>query len=137
MTVSAKVNYAVLAVLILTEAHDSGRPVPLREMSAHGIPSQFLAQIFQQLKAAGIVQSTRGSTGGYRLVAAPGGVTVWDVVSAIEPPDRIPKTLSRLAMAVSSIWNEVASTRVERLQSTTFEDLLRSVEGQVEPMYYI
>ena len=43
-------------------------PVHIREISeAYGIPERYLVQILLQLKGAGLVASTRGASGGYRL----------------------------------------------------------------------
>ena len=43
-------------------------PVQIREISeAYAIPERYLVQILLQLKGAGLVASTRGAAGGYRL----------------------------------------------------------------------
>ena len=48
-------------------------PVHIRDISeVYGIPERYLVQILLQLKGAGLVASTRGATGGYRLAAAGG-----------------------------------------------------------------
>ena len=64
MHVSAKTEYACLAVLELALSYDSGEPMQVRRLAtAHGIPSHFLVQILLQLKNAGLVSSTRGAAG--------------------------------------------------------------------------
>ena len=68
MSFSAKTEYACLAMLELALRDGSGEPVRLRDVAAaHRIPSPFLVQILLQLKSAGLVESTRGAAGGYRL----------------------------------------------------------------------
>ncbi len=137
MTVSARVHYAVLAALALAARHESGRPVPLRELSDLDIPTQFLAQIFQQLKAAGVVQSTRGPAGGYQLARSPSRMTVWDIVSAIEPPVPATPTAEGLAAAVTDLWQQISLARQELLAATTLDGLLRAAGQRAESMYYI
>ena len=43
-----------------------------------------MAKQLQALSKAGIVKSTRGSKGGYRLAKAPADISLWDITSAIE-----------------------------------------------------
>ena len=69
MNISAKTEYACVAVLELALNYGSGQPLQVRRIAeAHGIPSRFLVQILLQLKAAGLVSSTRGASGGYQLL---------------------------------------------------------------------
>src|SRR6187401_3716277 len=84
MIVSAKTEYACIAVLELAARHGSGEPVRIREIAdAHGIPSRFLVQILLQLKGAGLVQSTRGATGGYALAKPPEAISLADVMAPL------------------------------------------------------
>ena len=84
MHVSAKTEYACLAVLELALSYDSGEPMQVRRLAtAHGIPSHFLVQILLQLKNAGLVSSTRGAAGGYRLIRSPEQVTLLEVMEAM------------------------------------------------------
>ena len=53
MKVSAKTEYACLAMLELAARYGQGEPAPIREIAdEHGIPSRFLVQILLQLKGA-------------------------------------------------------------------------------------
>jgi DNA-binding IscR family transcriptional regulator len=82
---SAKTEYACLAVLELAAKYGSGEPVRVRTIAdRQGIPSPFLVQILLQLKSAGVVESTRGSAGGYRLTRDPATLSLGEVVSMIE-----------------------------------------------------
>lgn len=85
MNRSAKTEYACLAVLELAAKYGSGEPVRVRTIAdRQGIPSPFLVQILLQLKSAGVVESTRGSAGGYRLARDPATLSLGEVVSIIE-----------------------------------------------------
>lgn len=143
MTVSAKIDYACLAVLALAAEYERDQPVPLRNLAeSQSIPSQFLSQILQQLRTAGYVQSARGAAGGYRLTQAPDQISLADIVAVFEPQDARTSTgtaseKSILRGALHATWQEIAESRQDVLTKTTFADLLIRVGQQAEPMYYI
>ena len=77
MNIPAKTEYACVAMLELAANYGSDEPVPIRTIAArHGIPDRFLVQILLELKAAGLVTSTRGAAGGYRLTCPPADVSL-------------------------------------------------------------
>ncbi len=87
--VSAKVDYAMRALLELTLAaeSDGGRLVTRDELAeAQAIPPPYLEAILRQLRQAGIVASRRGAEGGFRLARPAAEVTVADVVRALDGP---------------------------------------------------
>src|SRR5258708_30878351 len=93
MRVSAKAEYACIAMFELAASYGSGEPVRIRKIAErHGIPSRFLVQILLQLKGAGYVNSTRGAAGGYELVRPPQDVSLGEVMMVIEGPDEGPTT---------------------------------------------
>src|SRR5947209_11234762 len=72
MRVSAKAEYACVAVLELAANYGDAQPVRVKTIAdAHGISLRFLVQILLQLKGAGLVVSTRGASGGYHLTRPP------------------------------------------------------------------
>ena len=84
MRLSTRVRYAVRALTELA-TQDDGRYVPLRELAEkQAISSKYLEQMATGLKAAGLVESTRGAEGGYRLGRPAEGITVWDVYAALD-----------------------------------------------------
>jgi Rrf2 family protein len=142
MSVSARTEYACTALLELALHFESGQPVRVREIAAaHGIPPQFLVQILLQLKAAGLVASTRGAAGGYRLVREPNELSLGEVMSVIEGPPQpasgnavIQTPLSR---ALQKTWRRAAASERELLDSTSFADLIEAVREPAEHMFYI
>ena len=77
MRLSAKTEYAAIALLELARNWAGDEPVRIRSIcAAHGVPSRFLVQILLQLKGAGIVTSTRGAAGGYHLAREPESITL-------------------------------------------------------------
>jgi Rrf2 family protein len=83
--VTAKVDYAVRALVELAAA-DGATVKGDRIADAQGIPLKFLENILAELRRAGIVGSQRGADGGYRIARDPAGVSVADVVRAVEGP---------------------------------------------------
>jgi len=89
MHVSAKVDYAMRALLEIVRATDaeSGELIKGDQLAtAQDIPARFLEGILRQLRQAGIVASQRGAEGGYRLARSPEDITVADVVRALDGP---------------------------------------------------
>ncbi|MGL6195218.1 MAG: RrF2 family transcriptional regulator, partial [Thermoguttaceae bacterium] len=92
MKISAKTEYACIAVMELAKNYGSNEPVRIRNIAEqHQVPPRFLVQILLQLKSAGIVSSTRGAAGGYHLIPKPEDVTLGQVMNIIEGPVQSPK----------------------------------------------
>ena len=142
MNLSAKTEYACIAMLELACQYAGQKPVRLRSIAQrHGIPGRFLVQILLQLKAAGLVQSTRGAAGGYRLARDPAQVTLRDVTQIL---DGQPATITSKAENTTSIsttlidiFNHFRSQQTEMLQTITLAELMQRAEQETNPMYYI
>jgi Rrf2 family cysteine metabolism transcriptional repressor len=84
MKLSTKGRYGLRAMLDLAvhsyEGHVSLRSIAERQ----GISENYLEQIFATLKKAGIVNSLRGSQGGYALSMTPDKITVGIILRALE-----------------------------------------------------
>jgi Rrf2 family cysteine metabolism transcriptional repressor len=142
MKVSAKTEYACLAMLELAAQYGSGEPVRIRTIAdEHGIPSRFLVQILLQLKGAGFVASTRGASGGYQLVKPPEEISLGEVMAVIEgqEPEIAGNADARspTAQVLLQAWREVAQVEYDALRSITFADLVARIQRQTENMFYI
>jgi Rrf2 family protein len=106
----------------------------------HGIPATFLVQILHELRRAGLVASTRGAAGGYRLSKPPGEITLADVVDVFESaeePSECAAAESPWGPTVVDVCCELSRTRRERLQSLTLTDLVERAAVGAGPMWYI
>lgn len=142
MNVSAKTEYACIAVLELARSYGSGEPKQIRRIAeTHGIPSRFLVQILLQLKGAGLVQSTRGAAGGYQLVRDPAELTLAEVMAVIDgQPGPISSSAARqtgISQVLVEAWREVDAVQQEMLSSISFAELAQRIQGPAEQMYYI
>lgn len=84
MKISTKGRYALRLMIDLAEHYESGLTA-LKDVSAReGISIKYLEQIVTQLSKAGLLRSTRGPQGGYRLAKAPDSYTVGDILRVTE-----------------------------------------------------
>ncbi len=139
---SARVEYACLAALELALHYQSGRKVQVKTITArHRIPRGFLVQILRELKNAGLVNSIRGSSGGYLLARPPREVSVWDIVQAVQggeqQRDRSTIEASPLAPVFQGLWQQLSRQEEQLLRRTTLEKLVKQLPTELEPMYYI
>jgi Rrf2 family protein len=84
LSLSKKTDYALLALCYLTEV-GSDRAANTREIAEkHDIPVELLAKILQRLAKAGLITSTAGPTGGYRLSRTPESISVGTVIEVVD-----------------------------------------------------
>lgn len=50
----------------------------------HDVPPAYMAKQMQALSRAGLVRSTRGAAGGYRLAVPADQISLWDITAAVE-----------------------------------------------------
>jgi Rrf2 family protein len=146
--VSAKGEYAIKALLDLA-LHETEGLRPIQEIAARqGIPQRYLEQVLVQLKRAGLVESRRGSAGGYRLSRPADEVTVGAVLRAVEGPVAAGEPARRGARPghgesgadLSDLWREVSQAVSAVLDRVTLEDLRRRAEERrsvARAMYHI
>jgi Rrf2 family protein len=144
MRISAKAEYACVAMLELAANYAEPQPLPIKAIAeAQEIPQNFLVQILLQLKTAGLVVSVRGASGGYQLAKAPQSITLADVINAIDDRAVTPRsalTKGRRSSAVAvllGIWQEVQAEEQRALQRVSLADLLRRIQEDHALSYQI
>jgi Rrf2 family protein len=86
MRVSAKSDYALRALIEISN-HDDANPISAEEIGRlQDIPHGFLQSILADLRRAGVVLSVRGQSGGWRLARSGSEVTIADVIRAVDGP---------------------------------------------------
>ncbi|SIO27955.1 transcriptional regulator, BadM/Rrf2 family [Singulisphaera sp. GP187] len=125
MKLSAKVEYACLAIIALARQDQDESPVRARVIAeGNGIPEKYLVQILLQLKAANLVRSTRGSLGGYRLARPAQTISLLEVIHAIEGPDQSPREEQNLASRVlAAVLDRIRSAERRVLAQTSMAQL--------------
>ena len=130
MRVSAKVDYALRALLELAAAPPPGQVSAERLAMAQAIPPKFLENILLELRRGEIVISQRGVDGGYRLARPAGEISVADVIRALEGPIASvrgvrPEELEYTGNArrLQPLWIELRASMRDVLEGTTLADL--------------
>lgn len=78
-------DYATVLLAAMAAAPE--RLYAAQELSSRtSVAAPTVAKLMKQLQQGGLVSSTRGARGGYRLLKAPAQVTVADVIRALEGP---------------------------------------------------
>ena len=86
MLITQKSRYGLRAVFELSKRFGEG-PMKISDIAqAQAIPSRFLEAILRELKRAGMVESRRGSDGGYFLVRSPEKLTLEEVLMVLQGP---------------------------------------------------
>jgi Rrf2 family protein len=124
--------------------HSSPSPIQIKQIAdRHGISQRFLVQILLQLKAAGLVDSTRGVSGGYLLAKPPSQISLAEIVHAIDqPPPPAPSALpglhaTTIVQLVSDVLQEAQDREQRRLAEITLEELVKQNHERSEIVYQI
>ena len=132
MELTRKGEYAIRGIIYLAQ-QPPGKVSLISEIAeATEAPQTFLAKIFQNFAKIGIVNSFRGTGGGFTLGRAASIITLREVVEAVEGPI-VPNrcligtgTCDRGAQCnVHPVWRKVQSQVVQILDSVTIEELAR------------
>jgi Rrf2 family protein len=147
MRISEGVEWAAHCAVLLAVVPEQASLPAARLAEYHGLPTPYLAKALQALMRAGVVESTPGRSGGYRLARPASEITMLSIVQAIEGTDpafRCAEIRRRGPSAVAArsypptcgiadvMWRAEAAWRDE-LQHTTIGDLARLVMAQAPP----
>lgn len=84
MRITTKGRYAIRAIVNMA-SNKENKPISIKSISnSEELSPIFLEQIFTKLKKAGITESVRGASGGFRLAKELEQITVLDVLEAVE-----------------------------------------------------
>ena len=148
MKLSTRGRYASRAMLDLAQNYGKGF-VPLKDISRRQeISERYLEHIMIVLLSAGLVQSTRGSRGGFSLAKLPKEIKLSQIIQAMEgsiaPVACVddPKLCNRVDVCVTyEIWKKLKKVMLEVLDSVTLEDMVnmqkKKLSKQKDRMYYI
>lgn len=143
MKVSAKAEYACLAMLELAARREKNQPVSIKAIAElHGISSGFLIQILLQLKGAGLAASSRGAAGGYQLARSPDAIRLSEIIDAIDGPPKTtsalsPLTESGLSRVILGVWQRVQTAERDILENLTLSELLSQARDGESLVYQI
>jgi Rrf2 family cysteine metabolism transcriptional repressor len=132
MHISTRGRYALRAIVDLA-LHSDGGPVLRRDIAARQeISADYVAQLFRQLRIAGLVEGVKGPGGGYRLARDAATIRAGDVVRAVEGPiavtacvrpDSDPSCRRLEECVVRAVWQEISQAVEKILDGITLQSL--------------
>jgi Rrf2 family transcriptional regulator, cysteine metabolism repressor len=142
MELSAKVEYALIALLEMASHPQPGEPLQIKHIAAkQSIPDRYLEQVFAALRHAGIVRSQRGNKGGYLLAREPWQITLLEIFNCLEDDSRSGQgqMVECDRLIVRDLWQEAEQSAKAVLQRHTLRDLCqqREIRQRLSDMYYI
>ena len=133
MQITRQADYAVRAVLYLSQLGSDQRAATSQIAQEQAIPPSFLAKIVSQLSVAGLLQTSRGARGGVSLAKPPDEISFLEVVEAIDGPILINECVSEGSPCTFSehcelrpIFCEAQAELITRLDNTNFGNVLKS-----------
>ncbi len=141
MRLTTKGRYAVTAMLDLALHSESG-PITLSEISQRqGISLSYLEQLFARLRKNGLVLSTRGPGGGYRLSREAAEIAVVEVITAVDEYVDVMRCAGKADCSgggpclTHELWEELSQKIHEFLASISLGDLVgRRGDNGVAPL---
>ena len=148
MLFSTKAEYGVRLMVELGRQPGSA-PIALSAVAeAERLPLSYLEHLVAKLRNAGLVNSTRGAHGGYRLAKPAGEITMDEVVEALEgqiaPMECFHETPEGKVLcshegdanqgcATKLLWTRVQSGVTRALAGTTLAELVEFSGGGAAP----
>jgi len=130
--ITTRGRYALRAMVDLA-LHSRDEPVARQDIAERqGISADYVAQLFQDLQEAALVESMRGPGGGYCLARDADAISTKDIVEAAEGPialvycvDPHGDVCCRRAdrCVTHGLWKELSVAMQEFLDGVTLQDL--------------
>src|SRR5262245_19686885 len=136
LRVSKLTDYATVVMTCLCAAGEGVMSAQaLAERARLEVPT--VSKLLKQLAQAGLVVSTRGINGGYRLARAPERITIADVVTAMEGPIGMTECSAHSGLCdleshcgVRVNWQRINQAIAGALSSVTLADMLHAPPKQ-------
>jgi Rrf2 family protein len=146
MKITSQEEYGLRCLLQLARA-DEGRSLSIHEIAAaEGLSAPYVAKLLAVLRQAGLVESERGRSGGYRLAGSPAEVRLGAVLMVLGEPlfdeasycqkhigtERSPEDgcVHNGRCSLRALWQTLEHWMRGTLDRITLADLLQS-EGQI------
>ncbi len=131
MKLTTRGRYAVTAMLDVA-THSTRGPVSLAEVAERQhLSLSYLEQLFARLRRGGLVRSSRGPGGGYRLSRDPAEISVADVIMAVDEPVDVTRCGGLVNCNQDSrclthdLWVELSGQMQDFLSSRSLTDVLQ------------
>lgn len=136
---SQTAEYALRAVMHVAE-HGVERPVAVGDIAqALDVPRNYLSKTLHQLSRAGVLTSTFGPGGGFRLATPAERLTLDDVIAPFDTAGERhcllgqPRCRDAAPCAAHGRWKEISEQIHAFFANTTVADLLRGDPAVIPP----
>lgn len=148
MKISTKGRYGLRAMVDLA-VYSAGDHISLKSIAERqNISEGYLEQVFSALRKAGLINSIKGSQGGYTLADIPASITVGVVLRALEGNLSVideksmeEKTNDKIEDCIrEKVWNIINTSIDDIIDNITLEDLMDEYKRMASKevlMYYI
>jgi Rrf2 family protein len=130
MQITRQADYALRAMLYLSQLNPNQRAATSQIAEEQNIPPSFLAKIISQLSIAGLIHTSRGARGGVSLARQPEDISILDVVESIDGPIALNECTDEPSACtfgencpLRPMWCEAQSELITRLRNTSFAQL--------------
>jgi Rrf2 family protein len=132
-----------LRCLIQVALRDAEGPVSAQAIArAEGMGPEYVARIMGTLRAGGLVESTRGAGGGYRLARPASAISVWDAITVLGGeffpegfcdchPGRRKECIHVTDCSIRALWRKTEGVLREALERISLKDLARDERTMV------
>ncbi|WP_113676152.1 RrF2 family transcriptional regulator [Vallitalea guaymasensis] len=143
MNISNKTRYGLRSVVYLGINYEKEN-ISIKEISdKEGISKRYLEQIFAELKKGGIINSTKGTKGGYFLTTKPSEITVSSIIKLLEGNLNVIQEIDDYNIEdleytiVNKVWNKMSQALIDAVDSITIEDIINDYNSLSRNMFYI
>ena len=132
MKLTARSEYALLALVYLNRHDDDGLVSVETIALAQGIPAKYLEQILLALKRAKYLRSSKGQHGGYRLAKPADKISLAEVIrlfdGALAPTESVSEyfyesTPIEKEKSLVRVFKEIRDYVSDKLEHTTLADV--------------
>lgn len=121
----------------LAKYHDGRTLTRLEDLAQReAVSGNFLVQILNDLRRAGLIESRRGKAGGYLLGRSSNLITLRQIVEAVDP-SLLQRSVTRegdSGQGVQRAWDEISSNLQNAMDGITLEGMANKLG---DPMFYI
>ena len=136
MQLLAQEEYGLRCLLVLARHESEARTIQ-QIAEAEGLSPDYAAKLLRELRRGGLVASTRGAAGGYRLARGAAAITAWDAIAALGGslfpsdfcechPGREARCVRSSDCALRAIWRAADGAVRSVLSGVTLLDLVTS-----------
>jgi Rrf2 family iron-sulfur cluster assembly transcriptional regulator len=131
MQLSTKGRYSIRAMCRLANSYKK-KSISLSEISKkEGISLDYLEQLFNKLKKEKLVQSIRGSRGGYILAREPKKISMGEIIKAVGEKVQIENCAAKSCEKINdcpsrTLWQEMDQKISQTLNTITLADLIKN-----------